>query len=240
MARAPPRSCCRSQGAQNLSNRLYTVHPRRNDRFLRASGILRTIYRDVDFTEFHFTRHMLDHLRCLSEDRFDIVRTNCAWPGWPGCSASCRRRGAGAPAVARLPPAAGRGPCRCAGRRTHVRDLRHAGGRGTTGGVAERGRGSQSGQWYPRRNREPAAHAEAARPSCCQAPMHIGRPPSSVARWLRSDEKGPPGDAGRAILVVSVGQSAVRACRSAPARRRTGPRQGRNRRPGRSAPPRPC
>jgi hypothetical protein len=68
-------------GAQNLNNRLYTVHPRRNDRFLRASGILRTIYRDVDFTEFHFTRHMLDHLRCLSEDRFDIVRNELrvAW-----------------------------------------------------------------------------------------------------------------------------------------------------------------
>lgn len=69
------------QGAQNLSNRLYTVHPRRNDRFLRASGILRTIYRDVDFTEFHFTRHMLDHLRTLSADRFDIVldELRAAW-----------------------------------------------------------------------------------------------------------------------------------------------------------------
>src|SRR6056297_1487412 len=62
------------QGAQNLSNRLYTVHPRRNDRFVRASAMLRTIYRDVDFTEFHFTRHMLDHLRTLSPDRFAIVR----------------------------------------------------------------------------------------------------------------------------------------------------------------------
>jgi hypothetical protein len=69
------------QGAQTLSNRLYTVHPRRNDRFLRASGILRTIYRDVDFTDFHFTRHMLDHLRALSSDRFDIVRNELrvAW-----------------------------------------------------------------------------------------------------------------------------------------------------------------
>ncbi|KPQ16387.1 MAG: hypothetical protein HLUCCO18_08775 [Rhodobacteraceae bacterium HLUCCO18] len=62
------------QGAQNLSNRLYTVHPRRNDRFVSASAMLRTIYRDVDFTEFHFTRHMLDHLRTLSPDRFAIVR----------------------------------------------------------------------------------------------------------------------------------------------------------------------
>ena len=69
------------QGAQNISNRLYTVHPRRNDRFVRASDILRTIYRDVDFTEFHFTRHMLEHLRGLSLDRFDIVRNELrvAW-----------------------------------------------------------------------------------------------------------------------------------------------------------------
>jgi len=62
------------QGAQNLSNRMYTVHPRRNDRFVRASGMLRTIFREVDFTEFHFNRHMLDHLRRLSEDRFSIIR----------------------------------------------------------------------------------------------------------------------------------------------------------------------
>mgnify|MGYP003564171922 CR=1 FL=1 len=69
------------QGAQALSNRLYTVHPRRNDRFVRASDVLRTIYWDVDFTEFHFIRHMLDHLEALSPDRFDIVRNELrvAW-----------------------------------------------------------------------------------------------------------------------------------------------------------------
>lgn len=61
-------------GAQNMSNRFYTVHPRRNDRFVKASGILRTIYRDVDFTEFHFTRHMLAHLQALSEERFAVLR----------------------------------------------------------------------------------------------------------------------------------------------------------------------
>jgi hypothetical protein len=62
-------------GAQSLSNRLYTVHPRRNDRFVKASEILQTIYRDVDFTEFHFVRHMLDHLKAVSLERFDVVRT---------------------------------------------------------------------------------------------------------------------------------------------------------------------
>lgn len=60
-------------GAQNLSNRLYGVHPRRNDRFIKTTAMLRTIYRDVDFTEFHFTRHLLSHLQGLSPERFGIV-----------------------------------------------------------------------------------------------------------------------------------------------------------------------
>ncbi|WP_071674587.1 DUF6473 family protein [Nioella nitratireducens] len=60
-------------GAANLSNRFFTVHPRRNDRFVKASTMLRTIYREVDFTEFHFTRHMLTALRRRSEDRFSII-----------------------------------------------------------------------------------------------------------------------------------------------------------------------
>jgi hypothetical protein len=68
-------------GAQGLSNRLYTVHPRRNDRFVKASEILGTIYRDVDFTEFHFVRHLLDHLKAVSPERFDVVRNELqtAW-----------------------------------------------------------------------------------------------------------------------------------------------------------------
>lgn len=68
-------------GAQNMSNRLYTVHPRRNDRFLQASTLLKTIYREVDFTEFSFTRHMLMTLRSISEEKFAIVETElrAAW-----------------------------------------------------------------------------------------------------------------------------------------------------------------
>lgn len=67
--------------AHNMTNRFYTVHPRRNDRFLSASAMLRTIYPQVDFTEFHFTRHLLTQLRCASEDRFEIIRTELesAW-----------------------------------------------------------------------------------------------------------------------------------------------------------------
>lgn len=68
-------------GAQNLSNRYYDVHPRRNDRFLRASTLLRGLFREVDFTEFHFTRHMLHTLRAVSVDRFEVVaeELRAAW-----------------------------------------------------------------------------------------------------------------------------------------------------------------
>jgi hypothetical protein len=70
-------------GAANMSNRYYCVHPRRNDRFVRADAVLQTVYRDVDFTEFHFTRHLLSHLKALSPDRFAILRheLQLAWRG---------------------------------------------------------------------------------------------------------------------------------------------------------------
>jgi hypothetical protein len=60
-------------GANHLSNRFYSVHPRRNDRFLHASTVLHAIYHDVDFSEFSFTRHMLSALHAKSLERFDIV-----------------------------------------------------------------------------------------------------------------------------------------------------------------------
>jgi hypothetical protein len=60
-------------GANNLSNRFYSVHPRRNDRFLRASTVLQAIYAEVDFAEFSFTRHLLSRLFDISPERFDIV-----------------------------------------------------------------------------------------------------------------------------------------------------------------------
>ncbi|MDU8913905.1 DUF6473 family protein [Aestuariicoccus sp. MJ-SS9] len=61
-------------GAQNMSNRYYAVHPRRNDRFLKASGLLERLFPEVDFTEFHFTRHLLGRLQRLDESRFALVR----------------------------------------------------------------------------------------------------------------------------------------------------------------------
>lgn len=68
-------------GAQNLSNRYYAVHPRRNDRFLGAAPVLRTMFREVDFTEFHFTRHMLQALQTASTERFEVVaeELRAAW-----------------------------------------------------------------------------------------------------------------------------------------------------------------
>src|SRR6056297_3483875 len=61
-------------GALNLSNRFYRVHPRRNDRFLRATRPLQSLFPDVDFTEYTFTRHLLKSLQGLAPERFDLVR----------------------------------------------------------------------------------------------------------------------------------------------------------------------
>ncbi|MEL7165172.1 MAG: DUF6473 family protein [Pseudomonadota bacterium] len=58
---------------RNMSNRFYKVHPRRNDRFVEASALMRTIYREVDFAEFNFTNHMLKRLKLVSPDRFSSV-----------------------------------------------------------------------------------------------------------------------------------------------------------------------
>lgn len=68
-------------GAGDLTNRMYSVHQRRNDRFLRASPVLRAIYRGVDFTDFSFTRHMLRALFEAGPERFALVaeELRAAW-----------------------------------------------------------------------------------------------------------------------------------------------------------------
>ncbi|MGR3463961.1 DUF6473 family protein [Limimaricola sp.] len=61
-------------GAQGLSNRFYSVHPRRNDRFLRASAKLRALYPEIDFTDFCFVRHLLEALHRHDAGRFTVIR----------------------------------------------------------------------------------------------------------------------------------------------------------------------
>jgi hypothetical protein len=60
-------------GAGNLSNRYYAVHPRRNDRFLGATPLLKALFRDIDFTDFTYTRHLLRTLQAQSPDRFEVL-----------------------------------------------------------------------------------------------------------------------------------------------------------------------
>lgn len=61
-------------GAQNMSNRYYKVHPRRNDRFIGASQMMQLVFNEVDFSEFHFNRHMLQSLQVSAPERYTMVR----------------------------------------------------------------------------------------------------------------------------------------------------------------------
>lgn len=61
-------------GALNMSNMYYRVHPRRNDRFLEATGALRALFPEVDFAEISFTRHMMGRLQQVSKGRLAQVR----------------------------------------------------------------------------------------------------------------------------------------------------------------------
>lgn len=60
--------------AQNMTNRYYSVHPRRNDRFLQPSASMREMFPEVDFTHYNFTRHLLSHLRQNMPQRFRVLR----------------------------------------------------------------------------------------------------------------------------------------------------------------------
>ena len=68
-------------GAHNMSNRFYRVHPRRNDRFVGASPLMQSLFHDFDFTDYNFTRHMLQELAIRAEDRLSFVRAELrsAW-----------------------------------------------------------------------------------------------------------------------------------------------------------------
>lgn len=60
-------------GAEGLGNPLYSVHSRRNDRFIAATPALRALYPGVEFTDIHFTRHLLQVLRDADPRRFQTV-----------------------------------------------------------------------------------------------------------------------------------------------------------------------
>ena len=67
--------------AANLSNRLYSVHPRRNDRFIKPSPLLRALFPDVSFHEICFVRHLLGVLQADSPQKFELVQEElkAAW-----------------------------------------------------------------------------------------------------------------------------------------------------------------
>lgn len=66
---------------QNMSNRFYRVHPRRNDRFVAASSVLKVLFPKVDFAEIDFTRHLLSHLQKAAPEKYSVVEAELteAW-----------------------------------------------------------------------------------------------------------------------------------------------------------------
>lgn len=60
-------------GVQNMSNRFYEVHSGRNDRFVRATDLLYSIYENLDVTDVHFTGHLLSLLHKQSAEKFQHV-----------------------------------------------------------------------------------------------------------------------------------------------------------------------
>ena len=64
--------------AHMMSNRLYTVHPRRNDRIVAASSRMRALWPEIDFTDYSFVRHMLGALHAQDPVRFAAVAEELA------------------------------------------------------------------------------------------------------------------------------------------------------------------
>ncbi|WP_305547934.1 DUF6473 family protein [Tabrizicola sp.] len=58
-------------GAEAMTNAYYSVHHRRNDRFLAATPALRDLFPRVDFTDIHFTRHLMQVLERSDASAYD-------------------------------------------------------------------------------------------------------------------------------------------------------------------------
>lgn len=69
--------------ARAISNRMYTVRPRRNERLMRVSELLRGLYPDIDFNHFGGVKGMLRALERADPDRFRLVHNEIrnAWIG---------------------------------------------------------------------------------------------------------------------------------------------------------------
>ncbi|MGI9389391.1 MAG: DUF6473 family protein [Boseongicola sp.] len=68
-------------GATNMSNRFYSVHPRRNDRFVSVSRRMHDLFPDVDFADINFTGHLLAALEEERHPAFDefVDELKTAW-----------------------------------------------------------------------------------------------------------------------------------------------------------------
>ena len=56
-----------------VSNRMFSVRPRRNARLHAASDLLTGLYPEVDFERFSYVRGMLRHLAGIDDNRFSLV-----------------------------------------------------------------------------------------------------------------------------------------------------------------------
>ncbi|MEM6622865.1 MAG: DUF6473 family protein [Pseudomonadota bacterium] len=72
-----------AMSASAISNRMFTVRPRRNSRLHEVSDLLTGIYPEVDFDRFAYTKPMLRYLKELDEARFRLVVNEMknAWIG---------------------------------------------------------------------------------------------------------------------------------------------------------------